>query len=313
MKTSRFGLSLLLLAFVVASVALIGCPSQPETDDMAPPIDEIEPVDGAAAEAGTIEIIGSTTSLPVATAWAHAFHEKNPSVEINVSGGGSGNGIKAVIDGTTDIGNSSREIKESEIELAQRNNVNPVEHIIAYDGLAPIVHPDNPAGALSVQQLSEIYSGEVTKWSEVGVTGMANDNIVVVSRDSASGTYESWKELVIQMRGADEDRDYAPAALKKNSNRDVRQTVADTPSAIGYIGLGYVDDSVKVVPVIPLEGGEAILATSENVQNGSFPVARALYMYTNGEPTGIVADFLEWGKGAEGQALVAEEGFVPIE
>ena len=108
MKTSRIGLSLLLLAFLVASVALIGCPSEPEmVDDMAPPIDELEPMDGAAAEAGTIEIIGSTTNLPIATAWAKAYHEKNPSVEINVSGGGSGNGIKAVIDGTTDIGNSS--------------------------------------------------------------------------------------------------------------------------------------------------------------------------------------------------------------
>ncbi|MFO8078876.1 MAG: PstS family phosphate ABC transporter substrate-binding protein [Armatimonadota bacterium] len=283
MKTSRIGLSLLLLAFLVASVALIGCPPDQtmEDDVMEPPMDDMV-MDEATGEGGTIDIIGSTTNLPIATAWAEAYHEKNPNVEINVSGGGSGNGIKAIIDGTADIGNSSREIKDSEVELAQQNNVEPVEHVIAYDGLTPVAHPDVPVDSLSVEQLSDIYSGEVTNWSDVGVTGVANDNIVVVSRDSASGTYESWKELVIQMRGADEDRDYSPAALKKNSNRDVRETVASTAGSIGYIGLGYVDDSIQVVPVIPLEGGDAVPATVENVQNGSFPVAQPLFFLSPG-------------------------------
>lgn len=318
MKTSKIGLSLLLLAFLVASVALIGCPPAQDGGDageMVPPPDDAMPMDEgteASGEGGTIDIIGSTTNLPIATAWAEAYHEKNPNVDINVSGGGSGNGIKAIIDDTADIGNSSREIKDSEVELCEEKGVDPVEHVIAYDGLTPVAHPDVPVDSLSVEQLSDIYSGEVTKWSEVGVSGVDNDNIVVVSRDSASGTYESWKDLVIHMRGADEDRDYSPAALKKNSNRDVRETVASTPSAIGYIGLGYVDDSIQVVPVVPLGGGDAVPATVENVQNGSFPVARSLYMYTNGEPTGIVAEFLDWGKGDEGQALVADEGFVPI-
>jgi phosphate transport system substrate-binding protein len=142
---------------------------------------------------------------------------------------------------------------------------------------------------------------------------MANDRIVVVARDSASGTYESWKELVVQMDGADKDRDYSPASLKKNSNRDVRQTVADTPSGIGYIGLGYIDDSIRAIGVSPVGGGDPVQPSVESVQDGSFPVSRAMYYYTNGQPTGIVAAFLEWALGPEGQALVAEQGFVPLQ
>jgi phosphate transport system substrate-binding protein len=317
MKT-RIGLSLLLLAFLTASVALMGCP--PAEDTEAPMMDEPPmedmPMDdeatGPEGEGGTIEIIGSTTVLPVATAWAEAYHEENPDVDLNVSGGGSGNGIKALIDGTADIADASRQIKPSEVELAEENGIDPVEHTVAYDGIAPIVHPDNPVESLTIQQLSDIYSGEVSQWSEVGVTGMANDDIVVVSRDSASGTYESWKEMVIQMDGEAEDRDYSPAALKKGSNKDVRQTVADTSSAIGYIGLGYLDDSIKTVSVVPMDGGDAVAPTHENVQDGSYPVSRGLYMYTDGEPTGIVADFIDWGMSEEGQALVEEEGFVPV-
>ena len=315
MKSTRIGLILLVLAFLVASVALMGCPPQDETGDEAMMPPEDTPMDEEPAEGGTstIEIIGSTTVLPIATAWAEAYHEAHQDVDVNVSGGGSGNGIKALIDQTADIAISSREIKDSERELAQQNDVNPIEHMVAYDGISPIVHPDNPVGSLTIEQLSDIYSGEVTKWSEVGVAGMANDDIVVVSRDSASGTFESWKEMVIQMGGEAPDRDYAPAALKKNSNKDVRQTVADTASAIGYIGLGYIDDSVKTVAVVPMSGGDAIKPTHDNVQDQSYPIARGLYMYTDGEPTGTVADFLDWGMGEDGQALVEQEGFVRVE
>jgi phosphate transport system substrate-binding protein len=316
MKTSKIGLILLLLSFLVASVALMGCPPADEgtpDDGMVPAEPMEEPMDDPAGEAtgegGTIEIIGSTTVLPIATAWAEAYHEQNPNVEINVSGGGSGNGIKALIDDTADIADASRPIKDKEVELAEENGVDPVEHVVAYDGIAPVVHPSNSISELSIEQLSDIYSGEVTNWSEVGGP---DADIVVVSRDSASGTYESWKDMVIMMDGEAEERDYTPAALKKNSNKDVRQTVAQTESGIGYIGLGYMDDSVKSVAVIPMGGGDAVEATSANVQDGSFPVARALYMYTNGEPTGIVADFLDWGMSDEAQQLVEEEGFVPV-
>lgn len=312
MRNHRLTIGLLAVACMVAALALTGCPQQQPTEVVDDFMMDLEPMP-AEADAGTIEIIGSTTVLPISTAWAEAYHAANPSVLLNVSGGGSGNGIKAVIDNTTDIGQSSRGIKSDEIDLAKANNVDPIEHVVAYDGIAPIVHPSNPAVSLSVEELSDIYAGNVTKWSEVGVTGMANDNIVVIARDSASGTYESWKELVVQMDGADKDRDYSPASLKKNSNRDVRQSVADTPSGIGYIGLGYIDESIRTLSVSPLGGGDPVEATVENVQNGSFPASRSMYYYTNGQPTGVVAAFLEWALGPEGQAIVGEQGFVPLQ
>lgn len=311
MKTSTLGLSLPFVACVVTALAMAGCPQRPsEVADVTAKADETVPKHG---EAGRIEIIGSTTVLPISDAWAQAYHEANPHIEINVSGGGSGNGIKALIDGTTDIGQSSRPIRESEIELARANNVEPVEYIIAFDAMVPIVHPQNPVGSISVEHLSDIYSGAITRWSQVGVVGMDPDRIVVVARDSASGTYESWKELVIQLDGADKDRDYAPAALKMQANKSVSQVVATTPSAIGYIGLGYVDEAVRDVAVVPRGGGEAVEATVACVQDGSFPISRAMYYYTDGRPTDVLAEFLAWATGPKGQAIVAEQGFVPLQ
>lgn len=275
-----------------------------------PPDDAMPPGDEHAGAAGTIDQIGSTTVLPIAEKWQQAFGRAHPNIELNVSGGGSGTGIKALIDGTAEIANASRAMKDEEKRLAQEKGVEPVEHVVAYDGIAAVVNPANGVESLSVEQLSDIFSGEVTNWSEVGGTG---GEIIVVSRDSASGTYESWKEMVIQMGGAEEDRDYTPAALKQGSNEGVRSSVANTPGAIGYIGLGYISESVKVLSVSPVGGGDAVEPTSENVQSGAYPISRALYMYTNGEPTGVLAEYFEWGMGEEGQALVAEAGFVPVQ
>lgn len=312
MKLYTITIGLLVLAFAASLVALTGCPpadegpQEPMMDEPLPP----EPDGTAGGEEVTIENIGSTTVLPIAEAWAAAYHEAHPNVAINVSGGGSGNGIKALIDGTADLANSSRAIKDEEVQLAEQNGVHPVEHVVAYDGIAAVVHPDNPIESLTIAQLSDIYSGEITSWDELGVSGMGD--IVVVSRDSASGTYESWKEMVIQMRGEAEDRDYAPAVLKKASNKDIRETVAQTPSAIGYIGLGYINDDVKPIDVVPMDGGDAVAPTSENVQSGEYPVSRELYMYTDGEPTGALKQYLNWGMSEEGQKLVEELGFVPV-
>lgn len=314
MKTSRIGLILLLLAFLAASVALIGCPPQGGDagvdDGMVPPPPDEPPGPEATGETTTIDQIGSTTVLPIAEKWAVAFAEKHEGVEINVSGGGSGTGISSLINGTADIANASRQIKDEEIEQARENGVNPVEHVVAYDGIAAIVHPSNPIESLTIEQLSDIYAGEITNWSEVGGE---DGEIIVVSRDSASGTYESWKEMVIQMGGEAEDRDYTPAALKQGSNEAVRSTVAETEGTIGYIGLGYLDDNVKALAVAPEAGAEAVMPTPENVQNGSYPISRELYMYTDGEPTGVLAEYFDWGMGEEGQALVEEAGFVPVQ
>lgn len=311
MKLRHVGIGLLGVALAVSVVALAGCP-QPQ-EDVGAIIEETPsepgPAEGA-GEATTINQIGSTTVLPIAEKWAAAFHEANPNVKINVSGGGSGAGIEALINGTADIANSSRPIKAKEVEQAQAAGVNPVEHTVAHDGLAVVVHPSNPVEALSIEQISDIYVGNVTRWSELGVEGPRD--IIAVSRDSSSGTYESFKEMVIQMHGKDQDRDYGATVLKQASNAAVKSTVASSPGAIGYIGLGYVDDSVKVIGIIGLNGGDPVTPSAETVKDKSYPIARALYMYTNGEPTGAIKDYLDWGLSPEGQKLVEEAGFIPV-
>ncbi|MEA3399918.1 MAG: phosphate ABC transporter substrate-binding protein [Armatimonadota bacterium] len=310
MKMHRITVGLLVLAFLTSMVALVGCPPK-EEEPVEPMMTEPgEPGAGPVGEPATIDQIGSTTVLPIAEKWAQAFHEKHANVEIDVAGGGSGTGIKALIDGTADIADASRPIKDKEKALAEENGITPVEHVVAYDGIAAVVHPDNPVGELSIEQLSDIFCGEVTSWDELGVSGMGD--IIVVSRDSASGTYESWKDMVVSMNGEAEDRDYDPGALKKGSNKDVRSIVAQTKGAIGYMGLGYIDSSVKPVPVIPMDGGPAVEPTSRNVQEGSYPVSRKLYMYTDGQPSGAVKDYLEWGMTDEGQGLVEEAGYVKV-
>lgn len=262
------------------------------------------------APARTISNIGSTTVLPLAEEWRAAFNKEHQGVEIAVSGGGSGTGIKALISGSADIANSSREIKDKEVEQAKAAGVDPVEHVVAYDGIAVIVHPSNPLDTISVEDLSAIFSGQIADWGAIGARGM--DRIQVVSRDSASGTYEAFKELVVTLGGKDKSRDYAASALKQTSNQGVLALVSQTKTAIGYVGLGYLDDTVKVLAVTPPDGGEPVAATVENVMDGSYPISRALYCYTNGEPGGVVKEYLDWIKGPEGQTIVKELGFVPL-
>jgi phosphate transport system substrate-binding protein len=245
----------------------------------------------------TIRQVGSTTVLPLAERWRREFNKVHPEVEIAVSGGGSGTGVKALIAGTAEIANSSRGIKPREVEEAEAAGVNPVEHVVAYDGIAIIVHPSNPLDEMSVEQLSDIFSGRVTNWGEVGAAGMGE--IQVVSRDSASGTYEAFKDLVVTLGGTDKSRDYAAAALKQASNQAVLALVSKTKTAIGYVGA-------------PMGGGEGVAATVEKAMSGEYPVSRALYCYTSGEPSGVLKEYLDWMKGPEGQMIVEELGFVPI-
>lgn len=290
---------------IVALAVVAGCPPSQSPGNA---VSEALPPESSAAEKSTIEQIGSTTLLPIATAWAQAYHQVAPDVEVNVAGGGSGTGIEALINGTTDIANASRPMKDSERQAAAEAGVHPVEHVVAYDGLSAIVHPSNPIASLSIQQLSDIYSGEITDWSELGVEGLGK--IIVLGRDSSSGTYGSWEEMVVQ--AVDKNREYTVEMLQLQSNEAVKSQVASTPGAIGYVGLGYIDDSVRAVPIIPLEGGEPVAPSEETIADGSYPISRELYMYTNGEPQGIVKDYLEWGMSEAGQKLVAEVGFVPV-
>ena len=250
------------------------------------------------ANAGSIRMDGSTTVLPIAQKVVEAFMKEHPEVNISVSGGGSGNGIKALIDGTTNIANSSRFLKDEEVKLALERGVYPVPFAVAYDCIVPVVHPENPAKDLTMAQLKAIYMGEIKNWKEVGGS---DKEIVVVSRDTSSGTYEVWEEKVMK-----KERVYAGALLQASSGA-VAQTVSKNKYAIGYLGIGYVDKSVKALTVNGVPGNE------ETALSGKFPVSRALFMFTKGWPSGDVLNFINYVINPQkGQKFIREAGFVPL-
>lgn len=259
-------------------------------------------------EEAKISIQGSTTVLPLSEAWQKPFNEEHPDIALEIAGGGSGNGITALIGGTADIANASREIKDSERDEAAGNGIEVVEHLIAYDGLAVIVHPSNPIESVTVEQLSDIYTGKIKSWADLGGTG----DITAAGRDSSSGTYETFLEEAVQKHKTDDSLQFAPEVLSLSSTENLKNTVASSPGAIGYIGLGYVDETVKAVPIIDVGGGEPVAPTEATVLDGTYPFARKLYCYTNGEPTGGVKTYMDWVLSEKGQAIVTEQGFVPI-
>ena len=252
---------------------------------------------GTALAAGNIVIKGSTTVLPVAQVTLEAYMKANPGVNISLSGGGSGEGIKALLDKSTDIANSSREIKDKEIELAKSKGVNPVETIVAIDAIVPIVNPKNKVKNLSVDQLSQIYQGKIKNWKEVGGDDL---QIVVVSRDSSSGTFEAWAEMILHKAKV------TPKAQMQASNGAIVQTVSKNKYAIGYIGLGYINKAISPLTV------NNVQATAKTAISKEYPVARPLYMYTNGQPSGETAKFIKFVLSTAGQKLVAKAGFVPL-
>lgn len=250
-----------------------------------------------AAFAENIVIKGSTTVLPVAQVTLEAYMKSNPGSTISLSGGGSGEGIKALIDGSVNIANSSRQIKKSEIELAKTRGIQPVETAVAIDAIVPIVNPRNKVKNLTVDQLSQIYQGKIANWKEVGGEDL---QIVVISRDSSSGTFEAWAELVL--KGAK----VMPRAQLQASNGAIVQVVSKNRYALGYIGFGYVDKSVKALTV------NGVAASEKTALSREYPVSRFLYMYTNGEPRGETAKFIQFILSPAGQALIKKEGFVPL-
>lgn len=245
----------------------------------------------------SIVIKGSTTVLPVAQGTLEAYMKLNPGVQMSLSGGGSGEGVKALIDKTTNIANSSREIKKEEIALAEKKGVKPVAHVVAFDAIIPVVHPKNKVTNLSTDQLSQIYQGKITNWKEVGGEDL---KIVVISRDSSSGTFESWDHFVMKKAKV------TPRAQMLASNGALVTAVAKNRYAIAYLGIGYINKSVKPLQV------NGISASIQAAMSKEYPFSRELYMYTNGEPTGDVAKYIEFVKSAEGQRIVAKEGFVPL-
>jgi phosphate transport system substrate-binding protein len=252
---------------------------------------------GVTFAGSSIVIKGSTTVLPIAQGTLEAFMKKNPGVQISLSGGGSGEGIKALIDKTTDIATSSREIKKEEVELAKTKDVNPVANVVASDAIVPVVHPKNKVKNISIDQLSQIYQGKITNWKEVGGEDL---KIVVISRDSSSGTFESWDHFVMKKAKV------APQAQMLASNGAIVTAIAKNRYAIGYLGIGYVNKSVKALQV------NGITASVQTALSKVYPMSRELYMYTDGDATGDVAKYIAFVKSPEGQKIVVKEGFVPL-
>lgn len=242
-----------------------------------------------------IVINGSTTVLPIAQKAAEIYMKENPGVNITISGTGSGDGIKALVDGTTDIANSSRFIKDSEIKTSIENGVFPVAHRIAMDSIIPVVHSSNTVKNLTLKQLKDIYMGKITNWNQVGG---ANKPIVLISRDTSSGTYEVWFEMVL------EKQKVAASASLLASNGAIVTSVAQNPNAIGYIGLGYLDNTVKALQV------NGVTPSAATTRNGKYPIARPLFMFTEGWPKGAVLDFINFIVSPKGQKVVEEAKFV---
>ncbi len=262
---------------------------------------------GGSTSADTLENKGSDTLVNLALAWAEAYMQAHPESRISVTGGGSGTGIAAMINGTVDIANASREMKQEEIDAAKKNGINPVEHTVAKDAIAVVVHPSNPVQGLTLQQISDIYTGKITNWQQVGGE---NRPIVLLSRESNSGTYVYFLEEVVRL-GKKSDLLFSPETLLMPSSEGISTEIRQNPNAIGYDGLGYVTADQKMLGVAKDASSTFVLPAVATVNNGTYPISRGLYMYTAGEPQGKVKTYLDFILG-EGQQIVPTLGFVPL-
>ncbi len=263
----------------------------------------------ASSASKSIQNKGSDTIVNLALAWAERYQEEHDDVRISVTGGGSGTGVAALINGTVDIANASRAITAQEIQDAEKNGIEPVQHVIARDAIAVIVNPNNPVKQLTLQQVSKIYKGEYTNWSQVGGE---NRPIVRLSRETNSGTHQYFLESVIRLGSKTDKSIFSADTLLLPSSEGIISEASDNPNAIGYDGLGYVTPDVKVVAISPGEGKPYILPSAETVNAGSYPIARDLYMYSKKGANETVDAYLQWVVSPEAQKIVVELGFVPV-
>ncbi|MEC7584221.1 MAG: phosphate ABC transporter substrate-binding protein [Planctomycetota bacterium] len=254
---------------------------------------------------------GSDTMLEVAQSWSEQYRKVNPKTFVSVSGGGSGQGITAMIDGRVDIANCSRQIKPKEEAAAKAKGQTPVQHKVGFDGIAIFVHKDNPIESISLEQLKQIYieGGTITKWSELGVTMPegAEDEIVVLSRQSNSGTYEYFRESILGKAGK-----FRFGTRDLVGSKEVVETLINARTAMGYSGLAYATPQVKMVPVINKDSGAPVTPSIANVVDGSYPISRPLWMYTDGEPQGAVKEYLDWILSDDGQRVLRDSGYPPV-
>lgn len=270
--------------------------------------------DSGAPRAGarrTIANIGSDTMLNLAAAWAEAYDRIDPLVSVEVSGGGSGQGAAALINGTCDLANCSRKLEEREItEIRTRRNLEAQEFVAGFDALSIFVHPNNPLDEISIEELGEMYreNGTLTRWSQLGVEipGARGDLIILVNRQNSSGTYHYFKEAVVGKKN-----EFKLCAIHSNGSKDAVELIATTPNAIGYSGMGYATPGVKQLRVSRVRGGRAFAPCAATALSGEYPVARPMFLYTAGEPEPHVRRYLDWILSADGQGVVRTIGYVP--
>ncbi|RIL11916.1 phosphate-binding protein [bacterium] len=264
----------------------------------------------AAGTGRAIQNKGSDTLVNLALAWAEAYRGVAPDVSIAVTGGGSGTGIAALVNGTVDIANASREMKDEEMAEARAKGMDPQEFVVAIDALAVVVHPSNPVDRLTVDQLADLFSGRATNWRDVGGRDAP---VVLVSRETNSGTHVYFLEEVVRKGDADNPDIFAPQTLLMPSSVGITSEVQRNPNAIGYDGLGYVNPAHEKLVAVG-RGGSApyVVPSVASGADGSYPIARNLYMYTAHPPTGAIAAYLDWVRGPHGQRIVADLGFVPL-
>ncbi|UCC97092.1 MAG: PstS family phosphate ABC transporter substrate-binding protein [Phycisphaerales bacterium] len=266
-----------------------------------------KPGDQTDAEQRFITIKGSDTMVHLVSNWAEAFMQNKPSIEVSVTGGGSGTGIAAILNGTTDICAASRKIKDQEMTQALQKGIHPREIAVARDGIAVVVHPDNPIGELTLEQLSRIFTRQSLRWS---IVGGPDEEILVFSRESSSGTYVFFQEMVLNKQDYMRDAKLLPATSA------IIQSVSTDQWAIGYVGLGYAlaaKDKVKIIAIKGSDASAAVIPSDETVKSGRYPIARPLYFYLNGVPKGTVKEFVDFCLSAEGQAVVTDAGYVAVQ
>ena len=253
---------------------------------------------------------GSDTLVNVAQAWAEAYAQINPNVAVAVTGGGSGTGIAALIGGSVDIANSSRSMEEEEFEMANGRGVVPNELIVGYDAIAIYIHPDNPIDEFTLDQLADIYgeNGTAESWSQLGITvpGCSSDEIVRVSRQNSSGTYVYFQEAILG------ESDLRLGSRDMAGSSEVVDLVEKTACAIGYSGLAYATEEVKVPCLMTEDGGNCIAPSTTSAVDGTYPIARPLFMYTNGQPEGVTKDYIDWILSDEGQCIILNKGYAPV-
>jgi phosphate transport system substrate-binding protein len=281
------------LLIIAAAFVGIGCVDNEETAEDEHTED---------AEMQSIIVKGSDTVLPLSQREAEDYMTANPDTSITVIGGGSGVGIAALIDGEIEIAMASRTIKDSEIENAEANGISPVEHVIAWDGIAVVVNPENSVTEITFEDLKGIYDGSISNWADVGGDDLA---ITVITRDSSSGTYGYFQEEVLL------DEEYRADALVQPATGAIVQEISQNAGAIGYIGYAYLNDEIAALS-LDADGEGFVEATPENIIAGTYPLARPLYYYTNGEPTGLAKEYLDYVMSSTGQDIVSEVGYFPV-